>query len=176
MSAKASLLTDSVTYALPSQTHNGSITLVNAIKVSTKIKVNVCHLTQIPTLLPHPFVTLLPTSTTSKRNACHVLTDVFPAHLATLAHNADHSTTSTPTIIFAMRYAEMERDSPWHAMTATTKTETAALVIARSKQVTAVSEDHQIHLTLAPTPCQLHLFSPNQVKVTSQTRLSSTLD
>lgn len=176
VSAKASSPTDSVTYVPPSQTLNGSTTPVNATKASTKIKANAFPPTQILILLPHPFAMLLPFSTTSKKDACHALMDVFPAHHATLAHNADHSTTSTPKITFVMRYVETERDSHWAAMTATIKMETAALVIARFRQVTAVLEDHRIHLTLAPTPCQLRLLSPNLAKVTSLIRLSSTLD
>ena len=92
--------------------------------------------------------------------------DVFPAHLATLALNAGHSTTSTPTTTFALRSAETEKDSLWLVMTATTKTEMAALVTARSKQATAVLEDHRTQPTLAATSCQAHLFSPNQAKAT----------
>lgn len=114
--------------------------------------------------------------TTSKSDACHALTDVFPAHPATLAHNADHNTTSTQTETSALRYAETEKDSLWHVMMATILMEMAALVTARSKKVTVVLVGLLIRLILAQMSCLLRLSSPNQDKATSQTRSFLTLD
>lgn len=119
--AKVSKLMDLATDATKSLTLIGNLEPVNALKVTTSLLDSAFLFSLTPTplqsILP---AMLLPSSTTSRRDACPAPTDVCLAPPAMPAPNAAQNILTAQSVNSALKFVVMANDSPSNAMTATT--------------------------------------------------------
>ena len=137
--------TECATHATKNPTPAGATADANAIQATTRVKVHALKFIVLPVLaLTSQAAMWRPSSITSKKSVCLALTVVSPVPAAIHALNAGLSTLFVPPASFAMKFAATANASPSNAMTETTITAMAVLLIAKSKPDTNAQEAHPI--------------------------------